>query len=518
MFAKLDPCQPVSGDRAVHCRDHRGACLRGSTWLQFAEGAPEHNDEDMSISAALEPHPDRLLPAEPGVRAIARQLYDAVRDLPIISPHGHIPAQLLVDNEPFADPASLLVTPDHYVTRLLHASGVSLDSLGVGRGRLTETESRAVWRLLCEHWSVFRGTPVRYWFDSELAEIFGVTERPSAGNADTLYDQIAGCLTREEFRPRALFERFGIALLATTDDPADDLAAHAALAADPTWTARVTPTFRPDRYLDPAQPGWRDAVGRLGEVSGSDTDAYDGYLRALEDRRRYFIAHGALSADHGHQDVRTDPLTPTEADRIYRAAMVDGAMPEEAVAFRGHMLLEMARMSCEDGLVMTLHPGAHRNYHTASAARYGPDTGSDIPGVTEYTKALRPLLERYGTHPNLNLVLFTLDETVWSRELAPLAGFYPSVYIGAPWWFLDAPDAIHRFHAAVNETSGFSRTSGFIDDTRAFCSIPARHDMSRRLDSAFLARLVAEHRLDEDEAVLTAVALVSDNPRRVFKL
>ncbi|MGH3494812.1 MAG: glucuronate isomerase, partial [Sciscionella sp.] len=264
--------------------------------------------------------------------------------------------------------------------------------------------------------------------------------------------------------------------------------------------------------------GWRDAVDKLGEVSGIDTGTYHGYLDALEDRRRYFIAHGALSADHGHQDARTDPLTPTEAERIYRDARLGSATSESAAAFRRHMLLEMARMSCEDGLVMTLHPGAHRNHHTASASKYGPDTGSDIPGQTEYTTALRPLLERYGTHPNLNLVLFTLDETVWSRELAPLAGFYPSVYIGAPWWFLDAPDAIHRFHAAVTETAGFSRMSGFIDDTRAFCSIPARHDMSRRLDSAFLAGLVAEHRLDADEAMATAVELVSDNPRRVFKL
>ncbi len=452
------------------------------------------------------------------MRAIARELYDAVRDMPIISPHGHIPARLLVDNEPFADPASLLVTPDHYVTRLLHASGVPLHSLGVGRPPLPEEEARAVWRLVCEHWSVFRSTPVRYWFDTVLADIFGVTERPSAKNADALYDRIAGCLAREEFRPRALFERFDIALLATTDDPIDDLAAHAELAGDPNWTPRVTPTFRPDRYLDPDFPGWRDAVAKLGEASGIDTGTYQGYLHALEDRRRYFIAHGALSSDHGHPDARTDPLAPAEAERIYQDAHLGSATSESATAFRRHMLLEMARMSCEDGLVMTLHPGAHRNHHTASALQYGPDTGSDIPGQTEYTNALRPLLERYGTHPNLNLVLFTLDETVWSREIAPLAGFYPSVYIGAPWWFLDAPDAIHRFHAAVTETAGFSRMSGFIDDTRAFCSIPARHDMSRRLDSAFLAGLVAEHRLDADEAMTTAVELVSDNPRRVFKL
>jgi glucuronate isomerase len=441
-----------------------------------------------------------------------------MRALPIISPHGHVPARLLVEDEPFHDPAGLFVTPDHYVTRLLHANGVSLSDLGVGREPLSEADSRQVWRTLCEHWTVFRGTPVRYWLESELADIFGVTDRPSAKNADAIYDHLVQRLAEPEFRPRALFRRFGIEVLATTDDPADDLADHEALASDPGFDARVTPTFRPDRYLEVAKPGWREAVDRLGEVAGVETGDYRGYVRALEERRRYFREHGAFSADHGHQDAVTEPMTDAEAERVFRLASTGEATEAETTAFRRHMVMEMARMSCDDGLVMTLHPGAHRNHHTPSAQAYGPDTGSDIPQTTEYTTALRPLLERYGTHPNLHLVLFTLDETVWSRELAPLAGFYPSVWVGAPWWFLDAPDAILRFRAAVTETAGFSRTSGFIDDTRAFCSIPARHDMSRRLDAAFLARLVGEHRIDEDEALETAVALVDENPRRAFRL
>jgi glucuronate isomerase len=471
-----------------------------------------------SEELALTLHPDRLLPAEPGVRKIARRLYDATCDLPVISPHGHVDPRLLVDNEPFSDPAALLVTPDHYVTRLLHADGIGLDALGVGQGALTEPQARRVWRLVCERWEVYRGTPVRYWLESELAEIFGVTERPSAATADSIYDHLAERLRQEGFRPRALYERFRIEVLATTDDPASELAAHAALREDSTWSGRVIPTFRPDRYLEPAEEGWREAVARLGEAADIDTGEYTGYVEALERQRRHFIAHGAKSADHSHIDVRTDSLEGHEAARIYRAALAGEATAAEATAFRRHMLGEMARMSCDDGLVMTLHPGVRRNHHQPTFERFGADSGHDIPVRIEFTDALRPVLERYGMHPGFHLVVFTVDETVWSRELAPLAGFYPSVYVGVPWWFLDAPDAIRRFRAAVTETAGFSRTSGFVDDTRAFCSIPARHDMSRRIDAGFLARLVAEHRLDEDEAMQTAVDLVSGQPRAVFKL
>jgi glucuronate isomerase len=471
-----------------------------------------------SQDAPLGLHPDRLLPAEPNVRALARKLYDAVAALPIISPHGHVDPRILLDDIPFRDPASLFITPDHYVTRLLHASGISLDALGVGRNALPEPEAREVWRQLCSNWHVFRGTPMRFWLESELGDIFDIAVRPSDKTADEIYDQIAERLDRPEYRPRALFERFRISVLATTDDPCDDLSAHAALAADERWSGRVIPTFRPDHYLEAAQAGWAQLIDRLGEVAEVDTGSYAGWVSAMEARRRYFLGHGATSADHSHEDVRTDPLEPAEVDRIYAAALAGTATDSEAVALRRHMLLEMARMSCHDGLVMTLHPGVRRNHHWPTFERYGADVGCDIPLRVEFTDALRPLLSRYGTNPNLHLVVFTMDETVFSRELGPLAGFYPSVYVGAPWWFLDAPDAIRRFRDAVTESAGFTRTSGFIDDTRAFCSIPARHDMSRRLDSGYLARLVAEHRIDEGEAIETAHDLVAAQPTRVFKL
>lgn len=458
------------------------------------------------------------MPADPGERAIARGLYAAVRELPIISPHGHVDPRLLLDNEPFPDPATLLITPDHYVTRLLHADGVPLADLGVGQRPPSEAQSRQIWRLLCERWGLFAGTPVRVWLEAELADIFGVELRPSGANADRIYDEIAERLRQVAYRPRALFERFRIAVLATTDDPCSDLAAHAALRADPSWAGRVIPTFRPDRYLEPAQAGWREAVAQLEAAAGISTGDYAGYIGALEQRRRYFIEHGARSADHSHTDVRTDPLAPREAARVYRAALARECTAAEAVAFRRHMLFEMARMSCEDGLAMTLHPGVHRNHHLPTFHRFGPDRGHDIPIRCEFTDALAPLLQRFGTHPGFHLVVFTVDESTWSRELAPLAGFYPSVYVGLPWWFLDAPEAIRRFRAAVTDIAGFSRTSGFVDDTRAFCSIPARHDMARRLDAGFLAHLVAEHRLDGAEAEQIAVDLAGALPTRVFKL
>ena len=467
--------------------------------------------------AALQLHPDRLLPADPTTRGIARRLYAEVRDLPIISPHGHVPPDWIADDVPFGDPTSLLISPDHYVTRLLHANGVPLETLGAG-GTAPSDGPRAAWRALCTHWDAFRGTPSRFWLESELAEIFGVMERPAAATADTIYDQVAATMGQPDFRPRALLQRFGIEVLATTDDPCDDLAHHAAIRDDAAVSARVLPTFRPDRYLEPGRPDWRELVDALGAAADTDTADYKGFIAALEDRRRHFIAHGAVSADHSHADVGTAPLDQADAERIFAAARAGTATPVQATALRRHLLLEMARMSVDDGLVMTLHPGVYRNHHTPTLDRFGADVGCDIPIAMEFTRGLQPLLARYGTATGFHLVLFTLDETVFSREIAPLAGFYPSVYAGAPWWFLDAPEAIRRYRGAVTETAGFARTSGFIDDTRAFCSIPARHDMSRRLDCGYLAELVATHRLDEDEALATAHDLVAVNPKVAFKL
>ncbi|MBT2521930.1 glucuronate isomerase [Arthrobacter sp. ISL-28] len=467
------------------------------------------------MSQSIAANPDRLLPADPGTRSIARDLLQRVQDLPIISPHGHVDAAVIEHNTPFPDPAALLVSPDHYVTRLIHASGVPLDRL---RSKTAEPDSRAVWHEFCKTWPLFEGTASGYWLRTQFDSVFGLRQEISADTADTSYDAISARLLEPGFRPRQLFKDFNIEVLATTDDPLDSLASHKAIAQDPTFHGRVLPTFRPDQYLNIAHPEWQANVDRLIAAAGDGGTGYAGYLTALENRRRYFVEHGAVSADHGVRTPATLKLDDGAAAKLFDRARSGQATAQDRDDFEAHMLYQMARMSVEDGLVMTIHPGSYRNHHEPTFNAYGADTGHDIPFAVNYTEAIRPLLQDFGTAKDFHLVLFTLDETVFSRELAPLAGFYPSVYLGAPWWFLDAPDAMLRFRSAVTETAGFSRSSGFIDDTRAFCSIPARHDASRRIEASFLARLVAEHRVSEERAHELIVDIVDGSPRRVFKL
>ena len=458
---------------------------------------------------AADPH--RLLPTEPHLQHIAAELLGATEQLPIISPHGHVPAEMLAEDRPFPNPAELLVSGDHYLTRLLHAGGVSLERLGVGGHA---ADPREVWRTVAAHWTLFAGTATGYWLTEELREVFGITTDLTADSADEIYDQISGRLSTDAFRPRALLRQFGIDVLATTDDPLDDLHHHRTLQ-DAGY--RVLPTFRPDRFLDPGTSGFADAIAQL-LAAEAQPGTFTGYLEALRARRRHFIDHGAVSTDHGVLTPDTIDLDPAEADALFHRVLRGAATADDAHRFRAHMLLRMAAMSVEDGLVMTVHPGVFRGHSTATLQRFGPDTGHDIPVTTRFVDGLRPVLERFGLEPGFHLILFTVDETTYSREIAPLAGFYPSVYIGAPWWFLDAPDAIARFRSAVTETAGFYRGSGFIDDTRAFLSIPARHNTARRVDAGFLARLVAQGRLTLDQAQRIAVDLVDTIPRKAFKL
>ncbi|AVT29866.1 glucuronate isomerase [Plantactinospora sp. BC1] len=466
--------------------------------------------------------PDLLFPSEPSQRAIARELYALVRDRPLISPHGHVDPGILADDVAFPDPARLIIVPDHYLTRMLLSQGVTPAELGVPAvdGEPVETDGRTIWRRFAAHWHLFRGTPSRLWLEETFRNVFGIETRLSPATADEIYDAIAAQLGQPEFRPRALFERFNIEVLATTESPLDELGRHAKLAADG-WGGpggRVITTFRPDNVVDMEFDGWAGNVARLGEITGEDTGRYPGYLAALRSRREAFIAAGATSTDHGHPTALTLRLTEAEAGALYERGLRGEATAEDAEAFRAHMLVEFARMSIEDGLVMQLHPGSVRNHNRWLYAKHGRDVGGDIPQATEYLHALTPLLDAYGNDPRLRLVVYTLDEYTFTRELAPLAGGYAALYLGAPWWFLDSPEVLRRFREAVTETAGFYNTAGFVDDTRAFCSIPVRHDVARRIDAGFLARLVAEHRLPADEAAETIVDLAYHLPKKVFKL
>ncbi|SDN27075.1 glucuronate isomerase [Actinomyces ruminicola] len=477
----------------------------------------------MSASTASQPltlDPDRLLPADPTTRAVARELLAEVAEAPIISPHGHVPAEWLARDISFADPTSLLLTPDHYTNRLLHSlAGVELADLGVPVGSgLSPERSRTAFRLLCKHWHLLAGTPVQTWFTEVFHDVFGVRARPSARTADAIYDQIDAALRTPEFTARALYQRFNIAVLATTDDPCSDLAAHRALAADPDWNGRVIPTFRPDAYLEPARPDWRALTEALGLAADQDVSTYAGHVEAMGRRRAFFKSCGAVSSDHSHADAGTQRLEEAEAEVLYARALAGTIDATDAARLRRHMLSDQARLAVDDGLVMTLHPAVYRNHDSGALARYGADVGGDIPMGVEFTRALRPLLDAYGNAAGFHLIPFTIDEAVYSRELAPLAGWYRAVYVGVPWWFIDEPDAIVRFREATTGSATFYKTSGFIDDTRAFCSIPARHGIARRCDAGFLARLVVEHRLGMDEAAAVARDLVDAVPRRAFKL
>jgi glucuronate isomerase len=462
---------------------------------------------------------DRLFPADPSQRAIARRLYEGVRRLPIISPHGHTDPAWFAGDEPFADPASLLIVPDHYVLRMLYSQGISLEALGVARldEAPVERDGRAIWRVLANNWHLFRGTPSRMWLTHTLHDLFGVTERLTSESADRIYDRIAECLVQPAFRPRALFERFGIEVLATTESPLDPLPHHRKLRGSG-WKGRVITAFRPDPVVNPETPGFGANVAKLGEITGENTGTWQGYLRALANRRAYFASFGATSTDHGHPSAATFDLPPGQCEALFRKALAADVSPADAEAFRGQMLVEMARMSLDDGLVMQIHPGSFRNHNSALFRAFGPDKGADIPMATDYVRALKPLLDRFGNDPRLTVIVFTLDESTYSRELAPLAGHYPALKVGPAWWFFDSPEGMRYYRERTSETAGFYNTVGFNDDTRAFPSIPARHDVARRVDCAFLARWVAEHRLDEDEAADLAIDLAYNLAKRAYKL
>jgi glucuronate isomerase len=462
---------------------------------------------------------NRLFDAEPVARDIARALYAGVRDLPLVSPHGHTDPRWYAENAPFPDPAQLLIVPDHYIYRMLFSQGITLEQMGVPAidGTQVETDGRTIWRRFCENYYLFRGTPTRLWLDHTLEDLFGITAPLGPETADATYDRIAELLASDAYRPRALYERFNLEVIATTDSPLDDLKWHRMIR-DSGWTGRVVTAYRPDSVVDPDFEGFDDNLDRLAEISGEDTGTWAGYLAAHRKRRAYFKTFGATSSDHGHRSAETANLAAPIAAALFDKVRTGRADGDDRRLFRAQMLTEMAKMSLDDGLVLQIHPGSWRNHSPVMARRFGRDKGFDIPTRTDYVAALKPLLDAVGTEPGLTVIAFTLDETSYGRELAPLAGVYPALRLGPPWWFYDSPEGMRRFRELATETAGFYNTVGFNDDTRAFPSIPARHDVARRVDCAFLARLVSEHRLREDEAHEVARDLAYNLAKAAYRL
>ena len=464
-------------------------------------------------------HPDRLFPADPAARRIARALYAEVKDLPIVSPHGHTDPSWFALNEPFPNAVDLLLIPDHYLVRMLYSQGVPMESLGIPTidGTAVEKDKRRIWQIFADHFYLFRGTPSRSWLDHVFQEVFGLRESLTPKNANAHFDAINELLLTDEFRPRALFDRFNIELLATTESPLDTLEHHQAIL-DSGWDGRVVTAYRPDPVVDPDFDGFADNVARFGELTGEDTTTWAGYLAAHRKRREFFKTMGATSTDHGHPSAATANLSASECAALFAKALAGTCSATDAELFRAHMLTEMAAMSLEDGLVMQIHPGSFRNHNPLVFHRFGRDKGADIPSRTDYVTALKPLLDRFGNEAGLTVILFTLDESNYARELAPLAGHYPCLRLGPPWWFHDSPEGMRRFREQTTETAGFYNTVGFNDDTRAFLSIPSRHDVARRADCAFLAQLVVDHRLQANEAAEVAVDLAYNLVRKAYRL
>jgi glucuronate isomerase len=446
--------------------------------------------------------PDRLFDPDPAQRSVARSLYEEVENLPIVGPHGHVPPELLADPDAtLGTPADLFIIPDHYVFRMLYSQGVPIEDLGVPTvdGTPVETDHRRIWQRFCENFNLFRATPTGLWLSDELVNLFGVTEKPGAGNAQWIYDLLVDRLASPEYAPRALFERFDVEVLCTTDAATDALEHHASLRAEG-WGGRVRPTFRPDAVTDLSTAGWRENIDLLSQVSGIEVADYRSFVGALEERRSFFKEMGAVATDHSATTPHTERLTEAQAGEILARALSGTANGEDAARFTAHMLLEMARMSVEDGLVMQLHAGSLRNHNEAVYRRFGLDSGADIPVAVDWTRGLRALLNERGNDPRFRLIVFALDEATYSRELAPLAGHYPALLLGAPWWFFDSPLGMRRYLDAVMETAGLYNTAGFNDDTRAFASIPSRHDVWRRVTCDWLAGMAVGGVVDDEEA------------------
>ncbi len=466
-------------------------------------------------------HEDRLFSSDSTQKAIAKEIYDEIKNLPIISPHGHTDPCWYADNINFPDPTSLFIKPDHYVFRMLYSQGISLEQLGIEAldGRIVEQDNKKIWNILAENYYLFAGTPSQLWLDTVFSEVFGFDQPLSSETAMSYYDQINEQLQTDGYKVHNLLERFKIEFIATTEDALDPLIHHQKINQLKLKT-RIVTTFRPDNVTNPDFPNFVSNIEKLGEITGEDTKTYHGYLKALQNRRTYFKNIGkATATDHGFPSAFTVDLSDQEAEALYNRLIRDhNITKEDKEIFRGHILMKMAEMSLEDGLVLQLHPGSYRDHNPQIFKGWGHDKGADIPKACEFTKALQPILNKFGNDKRFSMIIFTLDEDTYARELAPLAGHYPALTLGPAWWFHDSAEGMMRYRQRMTETAGFFNTAGFNDDTRAFLSIPARHDVARRIDARFLAKLVAEKRITIQQAHFIAKQLTTELAKKAYNI
>jgi glucuronate isomerase len=464
-------------------------------------------------------HPDRFFDPDPTIRKHAREIYQTVKDLPIISPHGHMDPRIFSENKPFPNPTELFLLPDHYVYRMFYSQGIKMESLGIPPidGSEVEKDPKKIWQLFGQNYWLLNGTPSGVWLDYEFHIVFGIQEKINGDNALKIYEELTEKIQSPEFLPQALYKQFRIEALSTTNAATDTLENHRKIK-ESDWDGKIVPCFRPDEVTDLMYKDWQKNICLLGERVGEELTTFSKFIAALENRRKHFIAMGATSSDHGVFSAYTHELSASEAEAIFQKGLKGTSTPDDARLFTAHMLMEMARMSTQDGIVMQIHPGSYRNHNPIIFEKWGPNTGCDIPMHADFTFNLKELLNKYGNNPDLTVIVFTLDEASYSRELAPLAGHYPAMKLGPAWWFHDSIQGMTRYRQMVTETAGFYNTVGFNDDTRAFISIPARHDLARRVDSNFLGELVARHIVSQNEALVIAKDLAYDLVKKAYKL
>ena len=464
-------------------------------------------------------HPDRFLSSNSTNRNFAHNLYQSAKKIPIFAPHGHVdPSLFSAPDANFGNPVDLFIKPDHYVIRTLYSNGIPLEKLGIPpKGESVDYDPRSAWELFCTNFYLFRATPSGVWLTTSLSDVFGIEHKISKETANFTYDILVEKLSSTEFSPRNLFERFNIEFLATTDSAADSLTHHQSIR-NSKWKGNIVPTFRFDSLVHFLNPGWIDEINRLALLSNIEIHNFRSFIQALENRRVFFRSLGATASDFSAESAFTEELPLHQIDEIFQRALKGHADQHDATRFVAHMLMEMARMSADDGMVMQFHAGIHRNHNIALYQQFGADIGGDIPVSVEFTRNFKPLLQRFGNHPNFKLILFTLDESTYTRELAPLAGHYPALRLGPPWWFNDSLNGIERYLNQVMESAGLYKTAGFNDDTRGFCSIPARHDLWRRQAANWLADLLARHVIDEEDAHQMMFELCIGLARSAYKM